>query len=403
MSLTSAGEKARAKVRVAPRLNAVLARELAEIEAQGNRRALIETSPGAAGALVRDGAALLDFSSNDYLGLAQHPALIERAREWTARHGTGAGASRLVTGTMPAHLAIEQRVARMKGTEAALLFATGWQANVSIISALLRAMPGAAVLCDELVHNSMHYGYRAGRAAVVRFRHNDPAHLETLLREQADAPARLILTESVFSMDGDCADLAALSALARDHDAFLFVDEAHATGVLGPGGAGLTAAFPPGTFDCVMGTFSKALGSAGAYVAGSRTLIDYLVNRSAGFIFSTAPPPGTLGAIDAALDLVPAMEAERAHLAALGEDLRERLGALGIETGASTTHIVPAIIGGARETVALGRALAEAGFLAAPIRPPTVPPGTSRIRLALRASHRFEDIDALVAALVAAR
>ena len=189
---------------------------------------------------MRDGRALVDFSSNDYLGLAGHPLLASRAGEWAARLGAGAGASRLVTGTSEAHLALEQRIAAFKGTEAALLFASGWQANAAVIPALLAAAPDAAVFADRLVHASMHAGLAGVRQH--RFRHNDLAHLAELLeRHGRDAPARLILVESVYSMDGDRADIPALAALAREHDALLMVDEAHATGVLGPGGAGLCA------------------------------------------------------------------------------------------------------------------------------------------------------------------
>ncbi|SFF99370.1 8-amino-7-oxononanoate synthase [Novosphingobium sp. CF614] len=383
------------------RLDSFLETALARMERAGQRRTLHASTLTQGGRVLRGDRELIDFSSNDYLGLARHPLLIERAREWAARGGTGSGASRLVTGTSEAHLALEARIAAFKGTEAALLFATGWQANAAVIPALLAAIPGAAVFTDRLIHASMHAGIAVAGARQHRFRHNDLDHLETLLAQKgAAAPARLILTESVFSMDGDRADLARLAAIARAHDAALFVDEAHATGVLGPQGRGLSAEVDG--LDLVMGTFSKALGGFGAYVAGSRITIDYLVNAASGFVFTTAPPPAVLGAIDAALDLVPAMDAERAHLAALGERLRAGLAGLGLDHGASSTQIVPAVIGPEETTLALSRRLEAAGFLASAIRPPTVPPGTSRLRLALRASHAEADIDALLAALEAA-
>ncbi|MBA3053340.1 MAG: 8-amino-7-oxononanoate synthase [Sphingomonadales bacterium] len=375
-----------------------LADALGAIRARGQWRELLPAQLADGGRIVREGRDLIDFSSNDYLGLARHPLLAERAGQWAATHGAGAGASRLVTGTSDAHLALEAKVAAFKGTEAALLFASGWQANAAVIPALLAAAPGAMVFADRLVHASMHAGIAAAGARQVRFRHNDLAHLETLLAERGQgAAARFILTESVFSMDGDRADLAALVRLARRHDAFLFVDEAHATGVLGPNGAGLSAQAPGA--DLIMGTFSKALGGFGAYVAGSRLLRDYLVNTCGGFIFSTAPPPAVLGTIDAALDLVPGMDAERAHLAALAERLRAGLGELGFDTAGSSTQIVPAIIGTEEATLALSRRLADAGMLAAAIRPPTVAKGTSRLRLALRATHSEADVDALLGAL----
>lgn len=384
------------------RLDSLFRTALSRIEGAGQRRTLRAAALAPGGRVLRGGRELIDFSSNDYLGLARHPLLVERSREWTQALGTGSSASRLVTGTGEAHLALEARIARFKGTEAALIFASGWQANAAVIPALLAAAPGAAVFTDRLIHASMHAGLAIAGARQHRFRHNDMDHLEALLSGKGrDAPARFIFTESVFSMDGDRADLPRLAALAQAHDAFLFVDEAHATGVLGPGGAGLSAA-AEGAIDLVMGTFSKALGGFGAYVAGSQVMIDYLVNTAGGFIFTTAPPPAVLGAIDAALDLVPGMDAERVHLAALGDRLRAGLGELGLDHGASSTQIVPAVIGPEQATLALSARLEDAGFLAAAIRPPTVPPGTSRLRIALRAGHGEADVDALLAAIGAA-
>ena len=385
------------------RLDSHLEAALARIERAGQRRTLRPAALAAGGRVLRGGRELVDFSSNDYLGLSRHPLLVERAGEWAARDGAGTGASRLVTGTTDAHLALEARIAAFKGAEAALVFASGWQANAAVIPALLSAVPGAAVFTDRLIHASMHAGLAIAGVRQHRFRHNDLDHLEALLAEKgAGAPTRLILTESVFSMDGDRADLPRLVALAAAHDAALFVDEAHATGVLGPGGRGLSAEVGADTaIDLVMGTFSKALGGFGAYVAGSRVLVDYLVNAASGFVFTTAPPPAVLGAIDAALELVPGMNAERAHLAALGDRLRAGLAAAGFDHGASSTQIVPAMIGAEADALALSARLETAGFLASAIRPPTVPPGTSRLRIALRAAHTDGDIDALLAALAA--
>ena len=380
-------------------LDTYLAAALERIDSRHERRRLTATSMERHGRVARAGTTLVDFSSNDYLGLARHPLLAERAAEWGARFGAGSGASRLVTGTHAAHLALEARIAAFKHTEAALLFPSGWQCNASVLAALLRAAPDTLLFVDQLIHASLHAG-SAGRRQ-IRFDHNDLGHLSALLDEHRDAPGpRLIVTESVFSMDGDRADIAALSALARRHDAFLYIDEAHATGVLGPQGRGLSAAHP-GAADLVMGTFSKAMGGFGAYVAGSQTLIDFLVNACGGFIFSTAPPPAMLGAIDAALDLVPGMDAERGTLVMHGEHLRARLGDAGIDTADSSTQIVPAIVGEATAALALADALAAGGLLAVAIRPPTVPPGTSRLRLALRATHDTADIDRLADAIVA--
>ncbi|WP_442679906.1 aminotransferase class I/II-fold pyridoxal phosphate-dependent enzyme [Sphingomonas sp. ASY06-1R] len=371
---------------------------LERIDARHERRTLRVSAPAGDARLVRDGATLIDFSSNDYLGLSAHPLLAERAAEWAKRLGAGAGASRLVTGTREAHLALERKIAAFKHSEAALLFPSGWHCNAAVLAALLKAAPDALLFSDRLNHASLHAGAAGHRQ--LRFRHNDLDHLEALLAAHNDhAGPRLIVTESVFSMDGDRVDLARLSAIARAHDAFLYLDEAHATGVLGPEGRGLSAALP-GSVDLVMGTFSKALGCFGAYVAGSQLLIDYLVNTCGGFIFSTAPPPAMLGAIDAALDLVPGMTAERARLAGLGDLLRARLQTAGIDTGASATQIVPAIIGDAAAALALADAVAAKGMLAAAIRPPTVPSGTSRLRIALHATHKDDDVARLADAIV---
>ncbi len=379
-------------------LDTHLATALERIDVRHERRWLTAAALQDGGRLVRDGATLIDFSSNDYLGLARHPLLTERATEWAARHGSGAGASRLVTGTLEAHLALEAKIATFKGREAALLFPSGWQLNAAVLAALLKAAPNTLLFTDRLIHASLHAGAAGHRQ--IRFRHNDLDHLEELLAGYADRPGpRLIITESVFSMDGDRVNLTRLGAIARTHDAFVYCDEAHATGVLGPEGRGLSAE-APGAADLVMGTFSKAMGGFGAYVAGSRLLIDYLVNACGGFIFSTAPPPAMLGAIDAALDLVPGMEAERVRLAAHGALLRGRLHTAGIDTADSSTQIVPAIVGEAADALALAEALAADGLLAAAIRPPTVPVGTSRLRLALRATHDEDDIMRLADAIV---
>lgn len=351
----------------------------------------------------RDGGTLLNFSSNDYLGLSVHPALKARSIEWTQRFGTGSGASRLVTGTSEQHRLVEEKLARFKGTEAALLLASGWQANAAILPALFRLSmeatgAPAVVFADRLNHASLHHGCQAAGIRQIRFAHNDLGHLEQALERHGDQKGlRFIVTESVFSMDGDRADIAALKALADRHDAFLYLDEAHATGVLGQQGRGLSAEV--GGVDLVMGTFSKGLGGFGAYVAGSRALCDWLVSTCSGFIYTTALPPSLLGAIDAALDLVPTMDAERRHLAALAAQLRTDLAYRGWSTGLSSTQIVPVMVGDAEQALALARTLAAQGVLGGAIRPPTVPPGTARIRLALSAAHDGGMLDRLLRAL----
>jgi 8-amino-7-oxononanoate synthase len=375
---------------VAADLDALIAPRLAELEAAGLRRVLRATDPN-----------LIDVSSNDYLGLSRHPALVERACAWARRHGAGSRASRLVTGTSEALLALEAKLAAFKGTEAALIFATGFQLNSSVLPALFELGERPRIFADRLNHASLHAGCRGLKQ--IRFRHNDLTHLEELLVANPGAPGtiRIILTESVFSMDGDRADVPALAALAERHAAILYLDEAHATGVLGPQGRGL-AALAPGKVPIVMGTLGKALGSAGAYVAGSRALIDWLVNRCAGFIYSTAPAPAALGAVGAALDLVPALDAERGRLAQLGDALRRSLHVKGIDTLASTTQIVPAVIGDTAAALAAAQWLREVGVLAVAIRPPTVPQGSARLRFSLSATlsdAQFERVLAAVAQL----
>ncbi|KAA0683128.1 8-amino-7-oxononanoate synthase [Azospirillum brasilense] len=383
-------------------LDPLFRQHLDRLDRRHARRHLLPVRPEGAGRIRRGGRTLLNFSSNDYLGLASHPLLVERAGDWTRRWGAGATASRLVCGTLELHAEVEAKLARLKGTEAALLFNSGWQANAAVLPALFdRELLGgdALVFTDRLNHASLHHGCAAAGVRQIRFRHNDLDHLETLLVQRAGEPGtRFIVTESVFSMDGDRADVPALAALAERHGAFLFLDEAHATGVLGPRGMGL-AALGEGRIDLAMGTFSKALGGFGAYVAGSRALCDYLVNRCGGLIYATALPPAVLGAMDAALDLVPTLDAERARLQAMAERLRAAFHGLGIATAGSSTQIVPAITGAEEDALALSRRLEESGILGIAIRPPTVPPGTSRLRFALSAAHTDADLETLMDAV----
>ncbi len=341
------------------------------------------------------GQALINFSSNDYLGLARHTALIEGAARYLRRYGAGATASRLVCGNLDCLPELEARLARLKGAEAALILNSGYQANVSLIPALVNRR--SLVLADRLCHNSLIQGVVLSRAKLIRFRHNDLAHLEELLtRHGQDAERILVVSESVFSMDGDRADLDALIAVSRGHRALLMIDEAHATGVLGPGGMGLGGGKD---IDVLMGTFGKGLGSYGAYVACSAELREYLINFCSGLIYSTALPPPVLGAIEAALALAPKMDRERAHLHRLADGLRQGLRALGLSTGDSTTQIVPVILGDVSRALAMSRWLSRHGFLAAAIRPPTVEPGQARLRLALSALHTQEQVDRLLAAI----
>jgi 8-amino-7-oxononanoate synthase len=369
------------------------------LAALGRRRELRAVTPVGPCLVLREGRRLVNFSSNDYLGLSRHPEIVKRVQDWAAEYGGGAGASRLVSGTFDLHERIEAKIARAKGTEAALLFASGYQANVSLLPALFDAKvlgAEALVFCDRLNHASLHDGCRAAGVRQIRYRHRDLAHLEDLLRRHSgDARPRFIVSETVFSMDGDEADVAGLVALARRFGAFLYLDEAHATGVFGPGGFGHSAAFP-GEVNVAMGTFGKALGGFGAYVACSREVREYLVNRCAGFVYSTALPPPALAAIDAALDLVPGLGAERRALLSNADAVRAAFRREGLDCGGSTTQIVPVIVGEDAAALDLARRLEEEGILAVAIRPPTVPEGTSRVRFSLSAAHRAEDIALLM-------
>ncbi len=345
-----------------------------------------------------EGRKIVNFCSNDYLGLSKHPLVIKRAVEFTERYGAGATASRLICGTYDCFQVVEEKLAALKGTETALILNSGFQANVSILPAL--ADRQTLIFSDELNHSSIIQGTLLSRCHVLRFRHNDPAHLEELLKENMDKgpcfnstrARRLIVTESVFSMDGDQSDIAALVELSRAYDALLVVDEAHATGVLGPRGMGLCCGKG---VDLIIGTFGKACGSFGAYAACSRKLRDYLVNCCAGFIYSTAMPPSVIGSIDAALELIPGMDEERKELHAKADFLRLQLQHLGWRTGASNTQIIPVMVGDEMAVLALSSHLKSKGVLATAIRPPTVPEGQSRIRLALSANHTMAHLEYL--------
>jgi 8-amino-7-oxononanoate synthase len=359
------------------------------------RRELIDVEAVDARTLRVGGRDYVNLASNDYLALRFHQALIERAAEWAKRYGTGSGASRLVTGNLDLFASIEAKVAKLKGKPSALVMASGFQANAAVLAALFdRTVLGAEsrVFADRLNHASMHFGCKAAGVREIRYRHGDAAHLGELLSQyQDDGRPRFILAESVFSMDGDIAPLKEIARLARAHDACLIVDDAHATGILGEGGSGLSAGA-----DIVIGTFSKALGSFGAYVACSTAIRDYLINRCGGLIYSTALPPPVLGAIDAALDLVPGMDADRAHVARLAARFRGGVKALGHDTGGSATQIVPVICGAPEAALDFSERLRKAGFWATPIRPQTVPKGTARVRLAFTGAHIESDVDRLL-------
>lgn len=376
---------------------------ISHLEQSGRRRELRPVERLVDGRLIVGGKAVIDFSSNDYLGLSQYPELIQRAREYTDRWGAGSCASRLVCGNIAPFEEVEHKLAAGKGSEAALIFVSGFQANSSILTALLDPQTLGAeplVFSDKLNHASIIQGCLAAGVHQIRYRHNDLGHLAELLEKHRDSQQpRFILTETVFSMDGDRTDVVALRRLAQEHNAFLYLDEAHATGVLGEHGFGLASGMTGP--DClVMGTFSKALGGFGAYVAGTAAIREYLINRCPGLIFATALPPAVLGAMSAAIDLIPTLDRERARVAAHAERFRVAMKAAGLDTGLSSTQIVPVIVGSEEKALRIARRLESEGLLGVAIRPPTVPAGTSRIRFSMSARHDDGNIDRLIEAVI---
>jgi 8-amino-7-oxononanoate synthase len=318
------------------------------------------------------------------------------------RYGAGAGASPLVSGHLPPLRGLERDLAAWEGVEAALAFPSGYSCNVGVITAL--AQRDAVIFSDQLNHASLIDGCRLSRAPTHVYRHGDLTHLDELLRaEGCKARRRLIVSDSVFSMDGDLAPVAGLWRLANEHDALLVLDEAHATGVLGGHGRGLTDTLPAEATKSgrlvKIGTLSKALGSQGGFVCGAGLLVRYLMNISRAYVFSTALAPAAAAAARRAVFLVGQEPRRREHLLALAESLRRQLREAGLDTGASTTHIVPVIVGAAAEAVAMQERLLAASLIVPAIRPPSVRAGSSRLRISLSAAHTEDDIVRLVTAL----
>jgi glycine C-acetyltransferase/8-amino-7-oxononanoate synthase len=340
--------------------------------------------------VLLDGREVLLLCSNDYLGLANHPRVRAAAADAAMEWGVGAGASRLISGNMQPHRALEQRLAAFEGYESALLFGSGYLANTGTIAAL--AGRGEVVFSDELNHASIIDGCRLSRAETFVYRHTDLEHLAWGLREAGERAA-LIVTDGVFSMDGDVAPLPELAELAQRHGCRLMVDEAHATGAIGPGGRGTVAAAGlSGEVDVAMGTMGKALGAYGAYVCSSSKLSDYLLNTVRSFIFSTAPPPPMVAASLAALELLEAEPGRVEELRSNAATLRSALTAEGLPAGSSESQIVPVAIGDPDLTMRLCERALDRGVFAQGIRPPTVPEGTSRLRFTVMATHRPEDL-----------
>lgn len=365
--------------------------ELSQLERNHLLRRLIVVESRNGPHITVNGRSALLMCSNDYLGLSHHPALRLAAYQAMERYGFGSGASRLVSGTGALHQELEKRIAFFKGTESALLFNSGYAANTGIIPAI--ATTGDVILSDSLNHASIVDGCRLSTAKVHVYRHKDIAHIEQLLNTSTHARRTLIVTDGVFSMDGDLAPLPDIVSLAEKFNALVMVDDAHATGVLGKTGRGTVEHFGlAGRVHIQMGTLGKALGSFGAYAAGSRELIDVLINRSRSFIYSTALPPSVCAASLAAIDVLDQEPERREALWKNRNRFVKGLKALGISTGDSETPIVPVLIGDAEKTLTVSNKLLEYGIYAAAIRPPTVPDGAARIRTTVTAAHTENDI-----------
>ena len=363
--------------------------QLSARDAGNLRRQVVETASIDGVSVEREGRRLLAFCTNDYLNLSQHPAVKAAAVSAVQQYGAGAGASRLITGSHPLYAELERRLARLKGTEAACVFGSGYLANTGILPTLAGA--GDLVLCDELSHSCIRTGASLSGADVVLFRHNDVEHVSQLLAEhRARHPRAVIATEGVFSMDGDLAPLAALSDIAQRYDAWLLTDDAHGIGVVGNGRGSAFFGGRAVDIPLQMGTLSKAVGGYGGYLCASGPVVALMHNRARTFIYTTGLPPGVVAAAIAALDII-----ENEPDYAAGPLRKARLFTRLTNLPEAQSAIVPLMLGGADRTLAASRLLEQEGFLVIAIRPPTVPAGTARLRFTFSAAHADADIERL--------
>ena len=370
-------------------LDTFAAQKLASLEAKHLRRKLVDTTREDSIWLVRDGRKLLSFSCNDYLNFTQHPAVQEAAIAAIRTHGVGAGASRLVTGNHPLFAELETKLAKLKDTEAACIFGSGYLTNLGIISALMGR--NDLVIVDELSHSCILAGAALSGGKMLMFRHNDVAHAAELLKaHRAGHRHAMIATDGVFSMDGDLAPLHELAALAREYDAWLLSDDAHGIGVVGGGRGSTFARARKANVDLQMGTLSKAVGSYGGYLCASQPVIDLIKTRARTLVYSTGLPPASVAAAMAAIDLI-----ERDPNHAIKPLRKAKAFTARLNLPEAQSPIVPIIIGDAEETLKASRMLEDEGFLVAAIRPPTVAPGTSRLRLTFTAAHPDTEIERL--------
>lgn len=368
--------------------------ELHEMDAQGLRRRLrvVDLLGGMRASVDHKDCVL--FCTNNYLGLADHPRVLERAQKALLRYGAGAQASRLVSGHSPVHMQLEEITSLFKGSEACLAFPTGYMANLAAISAMVGEED--AILCDRLNHASLIDACRMSKAKLLIYEHLNLDDLKKQLERSAKYRRRLIVTDALFSMDGDLVPLLKVTNLAHEYDAEVYVDDAHGTGVLGPGGQGITHHFPLEHFPAVvMGTYSKALGSLGGFICGPKMFIEYLLNKARTFIYTTGLPPAVCGASLGALEVLQQEPQRVEKLWDNAKKIRDGLRALGYDIPRGAGPIMPIIVGENDEAVKMSEKLLEEGILVVAIRPPTVPKGTARLRLSVSAAHTDGDIEKL--------
>ena len=366
--------------------------KLQQLAARSLIRRLMSTGSATGPTVSLGGQKVILLSSNDYLGLATHPGVVDAAVRATKQYGAGSGASRLICGSLPPHEQLETALSTFKQTEAALVFSSGYLANLGAIISLIGR--GGLILAERLCHASLLDGCRLSGADLRVYHHADSAHVEALLKQRATARPTLIVTDGLFSMDGDVAPLPELAALAQQYGAMLYVDDAHGTGVMGPAGRGTIEHFGlEKQIPFHMGTLGKALGSSGAYVAGPHDLIDILINTSRPFIFTTAPPPGSMAAAQAALSVLQREPDRRVRLWSNRERVKTGLQRLGFHLTPTVSPILPILIGDAAKAVSFAEQLLLHGVYAPAIRPPTVPEATSRIRVTVSSEHSHEQID----------
>lgn len=376
----------------------ILSEEIHTLQERNLLRTLTTVESEQSTRTIVNGKECIIFCSNNYLGLANHPKVKEAAIRAINTYGVGAGASRLLSGNMKPHEELEEKIANFKGTEAALIFSSGYLANIGILSALMRE--GDLVLADRLSHASVIDGCRLSGTRLRVYRHKNCEQLSRLLEKEPETQRSLVITEGVFSMDGDLAPLPGIVECARKTGAWIMVDEAHATGVMGEKGRGTAEHFGvEQKIDVSMGTFGKAFGTFGAYVAGSKDLISFLMNKAKPFIYTTALPPSVAAATSAALHIIEEEPERRKILWENRSYLHEGLTSLGYNTLESESPILPILIGETKRALLVGQRLFEHGVLAPAIRPPTVPQGTSRLRLSVTATHTRRDLDCAIEAL----